>query len=340
MKQYEHFRTADFVMDEYFRQWISNPTPEVEEFWDQWLKLHPHKKEEVFQAKKLFLAIDFKKTDVREIPEEAMLARIRTSVKGPSHTQPARAVQLFHWQKIAAIFVGVIALTATLIFILRHNNHDVNIKTAYGETEKIVLPDKSVVMLNANSKLRYRNDWEESKTREVWLEGEAFFEVTKSPGKGNARFVVHANQVNVEVLGTEFNVHNRRGATEVVLNSGKVRLVSESTVEKEITMLPGEVAKLENGQTKFTKKKVADPDVYSSWTDHKLIFSKTPFRDIVRLLEDNYGYRVEADVEGIEQVTFTATIPGAELEMLLQILAESYNVRITRTGKVISIVKE
>lgn len=83
--------------------------------------------------------------------------------------------------------------------------------TQYGEQRVVELPDHSVVSLNANSTLRFRNDWSQANTlREVWLDGEAFFSVQKQEGAaGPAKFIVHTNDLDVEVLGTRFNVSNR-----------------------------------------------------------------------------------------------------------------------------------
>src|SRR5690606_15777064 len=94
--------------------------------------------------------------------------------------------------------------------------------TGYGETRKINLPDGSLVVLNANSELKYESNWQQAPMREVWLQGEAFFEVVKTTEE--KQFIVHTGSLDVEVLGTQFNVHNRHQKVQVVLSSGKVKL--------------------------------------------------------------------------------------------------------------------
>ena len=95
--------------------------------------------------------------------------------------------------------------------------------TRYGETQTILLPDSSTVLLNANSRLTLSTDWTD--TREVWLEGEAFFRVRKikritSPASAeHVKFIVRTDRLNVEVLGTEFNVRQRSEKTAVLLKS-------------------------------------------------------------------------------------------------------------------------
>lgn len=339
MRKYEKYVVKDFIMDDYFRQWVMTPTPESDEFWEYWLKLHPSKKKEVIEARRLLLMVDFEKTAPPEIPADLILSRIRSSIRQGTLTAGNRKQHGQLWLKIAASIILIALVGGLLVFTIRQSSRVVGYETAYGEKRRIELPDHSVVMLNANSKLQFNRDWSSDKIREVWLHGEAFFEVQKSPGKGNARFIVHTKALDVEVLGTVFNVNDRREKTQVVLRSGKVKLTSDRAIEKEITMLPGEMAELKKGDKRFTKKTV-NPQVYSSWASDKLIFNKTSFEEIVNLIEDNYGYKVEASVEGIEKITFTATIPSTDLDVLLRILSESYDVTITKQDKTIIINKK
>lgn len=73
MKKYEDYSASDFVMDEYFQQWIKNPSHEADEFWEHWMKLHPRKKNDLLLARKLLTAFDFKKTTEDNIHADALL---------------------------------------------------------------------------------------------------------------------------------------------------------------------------------------------------------------------------------------------------------------------------
>lgn len=168
------------------------------------------------------------------------LDRIRTFIQRPPVEIKRRQIVPRQLLRVAAVFLAVAIVGGLLFLSLHEHENPICICTAYGKTERITLPDQSVVLLNANSVLSYNDKWTDNKTREVWLAGEAYFEVKKSDARGNAKFVVHTDQLSVEVLGTEFNVNNRRGKTQVVLNAGKVRLTSDTTLEKEIIMAPGE----------------------------------------------------------------------------------------------------
>ncbi|MBK8505327.1 MAG: FecR domain-containing protein [Saprospiraceae bacterium] len=108
-----------------------------------------------------------------------------------------------------------------------HHSDNESIYTAgFGERQKIVLPDGSAVDLNANSSLRLGSQWVEG-IQEVWLEGEAYFEVEKNLSKG-VKFTVHTNGPDVEVVGTHFNVDSRKEETRIYLEEGKVCLILKS----------------------------------------------------------------------------------------------------------------
>src|SRR5260221_14778950 len=114
--------------------------------------------------------------------------------------------------KIAAAVAFVIASTGALWLF---SNQGINIvTTAYNEVTTITLPDHSMVALNGNSTLRYQKQFGDHFPREVWITGEAYFNVShinKDPAKEEARdrFIVHTENVNIEVLGTSFTLKNR-----------------------------------------------------------------------------------------------------------------------------------
>lgn len=327
MRNYDDFAVADFIQDDYFLKWVKRPSPESDEFWEQWQKLHPDRKSELLQARRLVHALDFKKTPAKDIPAEAILNRIRTSIRNESTgTKPTHTSHSPIWFRYAAAAVIISIIVAGLtLYLGRWSPGYITAQTAFGERRQLVLPDKSVVLLNANSTLRYRSAWDRETPREVWLQGEAFFSVVKSDYPANPLFLVHTENLNVEVLGTTFNVVNRRGKTQVVLNTGKIRLTSEAVHEKAITMQPGELAELSGGQETFTTRQV-NPQLYTSWTTNQLIFQQSTLKDITRILEDNYGFTVRNTVSGMDDKTFTGTIPTVALDTVLYVLSEAYNV--------------
>src|SRR5688572_14966035 len=126
--------------------------------------------------------------------------------------------------------------------------------TAYGEIESFVLDDGSKIFLNANSSLRVSRFGFGKSTREVFLEGEAEFSVVHT--KDDKKFLVHTqDQLEVEVVGTEFVVYSRERGSKVVLNKGKVLIRSlADTSRRTISVKPGEVVTIQKGAFKILPK--------------------------------------------------------------------------------------
>ncbi|MCM5663880.1 FecR family protein [Galbibacter mesophilus] len=201
-------------------------------------------------------------------------------------------------------------------------------ETGYGEMQTVLLPDNSKVILNANSNLKVPKHWGEKNTRQVWLDGEAFFSVQHT--KSHQKFLVFNNDVKVEVLGTEFNVNGRRDETRVVLNSGKVKLnLTRGELPEEIVMKPGESVKFERQSKKIIKKEV-DTKMYTSWRYSEFNFEKVELSKVGELLEDNYGLEVEFESENLKNRVFTAVLPADNLEVLLKAISKSFGIEVKR----------
>jgi transmembrane sensor len=200
------------------------------------------------------------------------------------------------------------------------------LRTGYGEVKRILLPDSSVVILNANSSMRIPQQWsdEDKDGRQVWLEGEAYFEVQKKAST-RQKFVVHTDQVDVIVLGTKFNVNTRRQHAIVALEEGKVQLsvhgVGQSVLEKTapVVLRPGQVVVV--GQAEKlqinTDKDVAS---HSGWARNEFHFDNTTLAEIGRLIEDDYGYKIETSDTTLLRRSISGDLRAANLDELVSVL--------------------
>lgn len=339
---YDNFSVYDFVMNESFKKGVKDPESDEGLYWEEWISKNPDKREQINEARQIILFMNFKthnlsKNDVNTLWEK-LDRRIeeREQVISPNvHSHMKPSYQIFSiWYKVAAVFIGLLIFSASVFFILQYKNTTQYI-TQYGETKTLLLPDSSTVILNANSTLTHRSGWNSGDLREVWLEGEAFFSVVHTAN--HQKFIVNTSDLDVEVLGTEFNVNNRRGETKVVLNSGKVKLnlpafrTNEKTDNKtqEIFMKPGELVEYSEESSTITKKEV-DTEKYISWKDNLLIFEDTPVSEIIRILEDNYGLQVIIEDSALVNRKFSATYPADDIDILLMALSKSFNMKIFR----------
>jgi ferric-dicitrate binding protein FerR (iron transport regulator) len=243
-------------------------------------------------------------------------------------TQPRK--NRFMALKVAAMLTGTLLLGYGGWKLFSPAGNTI-IHTAYGEIRTVVLPDQSVVTLNANSTLRYNN----RENREVWMEGEAYFSV--KPSVTSKPFLVHtASKINVEVLGTTFNLVDRHGRMQIVLTSGKVRLHNnnEATIMK-----PGDLVEYKK-QVRTTLKQHTDTINYSSWKNNSLHFENASFAELSQLLEDTYGVTVEIRDSSLLQQQFTGTVPGQKIDILLNGLSQLFHLKVTNENNKVIIEKD
>lgn len=199
-------------------------------------------------------------------------------------------------------------------------------QTSSGQTRTFTLADGSRVTLNANSRLRLQPDGWGRFSREVWLTGEAFFEIQKTTD--HRHFVVHTDQTTIEVLGTKFDVLARRRRTNVVLLEGRVEL--RTPTRPALALTPGDWVQVAEHRT--TRKRVR-PEAYRAWIDQRLVFEAVPLADVLQTLEDRYGYRIQlADPALGQQRTYTGVLPALpDGGTLVRAVAETYGLRLTRS---------
>jgi len=203
------------------------------------------------------------------------------------------------------------------------------LRTGYGEISNRQLPDGTEVVVNADSRITYTRDWQDSKDREVWITGEAFFHVVRTPP--GSRFIVHTDHFDIIVTGTRFNVVNRKGRDNVMLKEGSVLLHTEEG--KELNMTPGDFVEY-NAQL---QKKMVRTDSLLAWKEYKLIFDNTPLKALVRIIREQYGITVKLSDESVGDRTISGILPNDNLDVLLQALEATLEFKVIRQGEAITI---
>jgi ferric-dicitrate binding protein FerR (iron transport regulator) len=312
----------DFIMDEYFQSWVFTPDGKTESFWQAWLDENPNQRSTVEEARSTLLQLNFSSynlssKDVSTLWDEIKKSSVNRTIK----PKLSSSKSILWYSGIAATLLLFIS------FFLASRPGKIEYETAFGETKSISLPDGSTVILNSNSVLELKSTWDSEQPREVWLKGEAFFSVVHK--RNNQPFTVRTEKdVNIEVLGTTFNVYNR-SETKVMLNTGSIRLSLPATKSKEkILMKPGEL--VEYDEEKFVKRKV-DPKVYTAWTEHNLVLNRTSLRELLNMLKDNYGVAVEVR-DGLLDETISGSMPVTDGENLLQQIAKAFQLNVVREG--------
>lgn len=207
-----------------------------------------------------------------------------------------------------------------------------NLATRAGEVRSWTLADGSKVSLNANSELTVPRWGFGTHNREVFLKGEAEFEVThKADGQ---RFVVKTSDgLDVVVLGTEFTVYSRTDKTQVLLNKGKVRIQHQNGAKREeLVMAPGEMVTVKR-QGFMEKNRFEEPEQFAAWKESRFVFNKTTLTEIARLLETNYNLKVEISQPEIAGLTVSGSFKALDHHELINSISQILDIRYQVRGK-------
>ncbi|RAK03194.1 FecR family protein [Larkinella arboricola] len=237
-------------------------------------------------------------------------------------TPVVRRPFLSYW--LAAASVGLVVL---LSWWQRERLLYRTYSTAYGQIQTIYLPDSSRVTLNANSTLKVPRFAVFKDTREVKLAGEAEFSVVHT--HDNRRFLVHTpDQLEVEVLGTEFIVYSRNRGSKVVLNRGKVKLRSlKDKRQKPLAIRPGDVV-IVTKQGTFNLQRQQAVAEHTAWKEHRFVFNRTPLADIVRQIHEQFGVTVLIPDAELAAHQLSGNYPAQNANDLLEMMTRLLNLRL------------
>lgn len=320
---YGQYSSEELLFDEAFRAWVLQPTPEREAHWQQIQRDFPHLTNPIAEARRLVRAVGIEPDELGPGGQQRIWKVLETRLDVPLATTRRWGIPPRRLALAASVAAALLVLAAGW-WIGRRGTQ--TIRTDYGQTRQLTLPDGSTVLLNGNSTLRHAAHWAEGQPREVWLEGEAFFRVTKQQSAtGRVKFITHTPNADIRVLGTQFNVDSRHGNTAVTLVEGKIQLSNRQTRQVQVLDLrPGQQARIRAGaeQVKIEQVKV---ELHEAWTRNLFVFENTPLRDIAQRLRDTYGLEVVFPDEELANRRFTANLTSENLETLLTVIAVTYD---------------
>lgn len=204
------------------------------------------------------------------------------------------------------------------------------IKIPYGKRFELVLSDGTLVHLNSGTTLRYPVKFIKGENRQVFLEGEAFFDVAKDK---KHPFVVNADNLNIRVLGTHFNVSNypEDELTDVVLVEGSVGMYTSDQsfdAANNTVLKPGFKGSYNKKNSNINTKRVLT-DSYTSWMQGKLVFKNMAFKDISKKLERHYDVTILNKNRKLENEKFYASFGDEPIEKILSYFNEIHGIKYT-----------
>jgi transmembrane sensor len=322
-----------FLSENNFKEWVLNPTNvELSNFWQRWIAENVDLKEDVENFKQIILKMDNDKRFFNQQNEDNLWLDIKNTIaqsEQDEETDIVPSTRIYKYKNWMGIAAGLALLIAATFFFLKDSKpNEMMAKTTFGETRTLNLPDGSQVVLNANSSLAWNDAWESGKDREVSLKGEAYFIVNEQSKAGHRdRFIVHTNDLDVEVLGTRFNVNTYRPQTQVILQKGSVEIkTSLNDKTKKYSLTPGQKAVFDRNNDNVQISQV-NSNVYVGWKDNRFVFDQTPLSEVAIMIENTYGIKVVMDKE-LTTKQISGEIPTSERKSLLLALSTLYGLKI------------
>jgi ferric-dicitrate binding protein FerR (iron transport regulator) len=314
----------DFLQNDRFRQWVKHRLPEDRVFWEDFLNTFPEKRP-VYEKAVAMLLVIFGNEQAAEVGERAgRLREMLNTTAGRVEAGRNEPLPLWRWLRWSAAAVLVIGLGFWWSKAGREAGIAANgvVRTEHPAQSKWVvrenlsqafmlvnLPDGSSVLLSKGSSIRFGKEMNEAE-RDVFLDGEGFFEVVKNPAKP---FLVHTDKLTTRVLGTSFRVKSFPGQAEaeVAVKTGKVAVVADGNDAAEPLMLyPNQRVSLIRKNDKFISS-VTGPARNETTTPietESFDFEFTPVSEAFKTLETHYAVKIRFDQERMSNCTVTASL--------------------------------
>lgn len=244
--------------------------------------------------------------------------------------------------RIAAVLLFILSV-GTAFYYVYHDVTEPAEQLAYYETvvplgsqSKVILPDSSIAWLNSGSVLKYNRSFGKN-TRDVYLTGEGYFEVKKDTRKP---FLVHTNEIDIQVLGTIFNVRSylEDTSTEVNLIAGCITVSALHTKgSRSITLHPNERLLYDKKSGKMFSS-TAEASKSALWTTGKLSFVNATFADIALDLQRKFNVRIQINTVRIDKEYFSGSLNlSLSLDEILTYIDVDKKYKWTQHGNIVTI---
>jgi transmembrane sensor len=359
----QNYTVEDFICNESFQRYCLGNDPEAIAFWESWAKNNPHRSDDLKEAARIFSILNANQGNL-----QVQMAQLKDSIRRfdqlkealqQNEQPPVRSISRVKY--ISAIAASLLLLVLAGYFLFKPRQE----KPVVAETKRIVqqpqissgaeprktvvLPDGSVVTLRSNSHITLANNFNGA-SRELVLSGEAFFDVTHNEQRP---FIVHTDKVNIEVLGTVFNVSAYPGNahTETSLFRGKVAVSSKDDPAQKVILSPSQKVIYTNGTATVSTtagnpfkvvSMLPDPVTHKAkeiaWVRNRLKIEDEPLETIAARLQEWYGINIKFADDEVKTYRYSGTFESESVVKALEALQLSYpfNFRVEKEQIVIS----
>ena len=223
--------------------------------------------------------------------------------------------------KIAAVLVVLFGLwfVAAKQFITPQNDV-LTFKSGNQSIEKI-LPDGTKILLSKNSEITYSKTFE-GDTREINLMGEGFFDVHHDAAHP---FIIHTQGTDVRVLGTSFNVRAYNAQVQVFVKTGRVQF---SKNDKQVILTKGQKGEILANVDTIIKSEISEEKTFVKEKVNSFVFNKMSLGEVAENLSKQFGKDIKFSQDKIKNCKLTATFQNENLENIIAVIAETFNLKV------------
>lgn len=297
----------------------------------QWLKRSDGNREDFILTRDIWLSCNV--VAQNELEVDIALERLKSRIMNEYQKINKSSGRLgIHWARVAAVLLLLLGFSYGIGIYTGRSDKKVVMQnqliTAEGSKGRFTLPDGSVVWLNSGTRLTYPESFSGDR-RLVSLDGGAYFEVVKDTRKP---FIVKMGEINVEVLGTSFNISNYSDmdVLETALLSGRVKINGEG-IHEDVILLPNQLFEYQKNDHRVVVKTVK-AGLYVDWIKNRLVFDNDCLEDIITCLEGWYNVRIECPDDFARKTNMSFTIRQESLGEILSAMTSIVPMKYRQVG--------
>ena len=295
---------------------LGEASPEEEQTVIEWMKENETHQEYYNQFKKIWdqskALASGSNIDVNKAWE-----RFQNRISG-KHEAAKILKPRFSWLRIAASVILIAGLGIAAFILVIKNSVPKEMVAQTGQNVLVdTLSDGSVITLNKRSTITYPSKFK-GNTRAIALKGEAFFNVTPDKKKP---FIISVNDVQVTVVGTSFNIKSENGNTEVVVETGIVRVTRAG---KTVELNAGEKIVMDANDSNTIKEKVTDK-LYNYYRSKVFVCDDTPLWKLVQVINEAYDVNIIIGRKELRDGKLNTTFNNESLDQILEVIRLSFD---------------
>ncbi|NIG56383.1 FecR family protein [Chitinophaga sp. Cy-1792] len=334
-----------FLQDDSFIKWVTAPDTHTSQYWNHWQEQHPEQQQQLLDARAIAEQLHLHTAEIIPAGMEADIhRRIEMSMEA-NDSRPviplSPVIGKRYAYRIAAAAALLLIISAT--FLLLHSSSNSKKGLAAAENDPLIirtntgmasttayLTDGSMVMLQTGASIRHHN-FLQNKTREVFLQGEAFFDVAKDT---KHPFIVFTDDIAIKVLGTSFNIRkDNTGKTVVTVVSGKVAVCPKADTASSYVVTANHQLSFDPKNIAFHREQPVTGNLksFNITNDSTFIFDETHVLEVFASLEKAYRIKIHVDEKTYANAKISSNLANQSFEHKLDIICAGISATYTIT---------